>query len=415
MRVLIVTFGSTGDVYPFLALGAELASRGHEVSLACPSSFRGEVLQAGLEHLEVLGESNQEQIREFMREAAKLGKPVKILRYMYRKLAPGLPEVADALREQLKEHDVLVASYLFPVFKHIAREAKKPFVTVALAHNAIPRKDLPPENVPPLPLPVLGRYWSRFWWKMADRFVRSVIRHSLGVYLDRADLPAPQHFFTRPGDGVLVGVSPSLFAPPREALSSRFAYVGYLRWQPPARALHAETKKRLEAIEPVSILTFGSVAFAEIREVMERFLRAWPRGKPIVIQSGWAGLDADDRHYPNIMVVGKLPHDTLFKYASVVIHHGGSGTTASALHAGKPQIVIPHIADQWFWANQVKRLGVGMELARRSWPEKLPQAVAALTANPACREAAAQIAERLKEENGARRSADLLEQLLAAE
>ena len=70
-------------------------------------------------------------------------------------------------------------------------------------------------------------------------------------------------------------------------------------------------------------------------------------------QAGWAGLASfEDR--PEILVVGKVSHDQLFRHGSVIIHHGGAGTTASALHAGVPQIIVPHFGDQFLWAREVR-------------------------------------------------------------
>ena len=56
---------------------------------------------------------------------------------------------------------------------------------------------------------------------------------------------------------------------------------------------------------------------------------------------------------------GETPHAFLFPRLSAVIHHGGAGTTATAARAGVPQIVVPHVLDQYYWGNRVYRLGLG--------------------------------------------------------
>ena len=134
---------------------------------------------------------------------------------------------------------------------------------------------------------------------------------------------------------------------PRHLWNERFRFCGYLRWQSPE---DDELDARISSFtggERVPILTFGSVTFDEARKVMTRFMRNWPEGKKIIIQSGWAGLTIE-RPRAEMMCVGRVSHDQLFRHGSCIIHHGGAGTTASVLHAGIPQIIIPHIGDQWF-------------------------------------------------------------------
>lgn len=113
-------------------------------------------------------------------------------------------------------------------------------------------------------------------------------------------------------------------------------------------------------------------------------------------------------------LVGKVSHDQLFRYASMVIHHGGAGTTASVLHAGVPNIVIPHIGDQWFFAGEVKRLGLGLEVKRSKWPEDLPKAVRVIENSKKMSKRARAVAELLAQENGPARAVRELEELVAS-
>ena len=160
------------------------------------------------------------------------------------------------------------------------------------------------------------------------------------------------------------------------------------------------------------ILTFGSVTFDEARKVMTRFMRNWPPGKKIIIQSGWAGLTIE-RPRPEMLCVGTVSHDQLFNYGSMVIHHGGAGTTASVLHAGIPNIIIPHIGDQWFFASEVKRLGVGLELSAPSGRKICQRRCARLrkaTRSPRAR----RVAELLAREDGPAGAVAELEALVAS-
>ena len=115
------------------------------------------------------------------------------------------------------------------------------------------------------------------------------------------------------------------------------------------------------------------------------------------------------RPRPEIKVVGKVSHDQLFQHGSVIIHHGGSGTTGTALHAGVPQIVIPHFGDQYFFADEVERLNCGYSLRRRRWPENLPGTIRKIDRHTRIGKRAKEVAEILRKEDGPSEAARILE------
>ena len=147
-----------------------------------------------------------------------------------------------------------------------------------------------------------------------------------------------------------------------------------------------------------------------MKDVMARFTSHWPKEKKIIIQSGWARLTIEHLN-AKICFVPRVSHDQLFKYASMVIHHGGAGTTASVLHAGVPNIVIPHIVDQWFFASEIKRLGVGIEVKRRTWPKDLEKAVRTVEKAKIISLRASNLAKQLSIEDGPNNAIRILESL----
>lgn len=93
--------------------------------------------------------------------------------------------------------------------------------------------------------------------------------------------------------------------------------------------------------------------------LLEAIQRAGTRA---VISKGWADLGRDTPEWPaGVLFIDSCPHDWIFGRVSCVIHHGGAGTTAAAVAAGKPSIVIPFFGDQFFWGNMVKMAGAGPE------------------------------------------------------
>ena len=412
MRVLLTSHGSTGDIYPVIRLGRALVEAGHSVRFATVSLFREEIEAAGITYVYLPPDWDQSGFAEAMRDLTRAKHAVDLLRIIYTESLPYLDEILQTLDRELDSADLFVCSYLFAHMSALARRKGVPCAAATFAHHAVPSPVYPPENLPRLLFlpPFLQRKWNRMWWRISDRVICWQINRVVGGHLERFGLERAGSFLIAPADLALVTVSPELFMP-KALWNNDFVFTGYLRWQSPA---DAELDRELQAFcagERVPVLTFGSVTFDEARRVMGRFMRNWPTGKKIVIQAGWAGLTIE-RPRPEMKRIGRVSHDDLFKFASVVIHHGGAGTTASVLHAGVPQIIIPHIGDQWFFASEVERLGVGVEVKRRRWPETLPSVVRSVERNAKMARKATATAAILAQEDGPARAVAELERLV---
>lgn len=400
MRVLLTSHGSTGDIYPVIRLGRALVEAGHHVRFATVSLFREEIESAGIEFVYLPPDWDQSGFAEAMRDLTKAKNALDTLRIIYSESLPFIDEIIRTLKRELDTAEIFVSSYVFADLCVLARMAKVPCAVTTFAHNVVPSASYPPEGLPRLLAApgLIRRRWNRLLWRITDRVLCWQINRVVGEAMERHGMGRTDSFALHPADRVLVTVSPSLFQP-KHLWSDRFKFTGYLRWQSPE---DPKLNEELDAFcegEQVPVLTFGSVTFDEARKVMTRFMRNWPEGKKVIIQSGWAGLTIERPHV-SMKRVDRVSHDQLFQYASMVIHHGGAGTTASVLHAGIPHIVIPHIGDQWFFASEVKRLGVGLEVKRKKWPEELSKAVHSIENSKKMQLRARQIADQLSQEDG---------------
>ncbi|MCB1124552.1 MAG: glycosyltransferase, partial [Verrucomicrobiae bacterium] len=371
MRVLLTSHGSIGDIYPMIAYGKALRDAGHFVTFASAPLYEKEILRAGIGYFHLPPDWEQEIFTEFMRELDRVKHPIRQLQEIYRGALPFLAELLDRMDEALRAHDVMVSSYLFPHYKVIAERQDKPFASFAFCHNTIPSPDYPPELVPALrglPKPIQTR-WNMAFWHLVNWVVDRTINGVIGEVLQKKNLPLAEDFIMKPCDLILTAVSKALMSG-RGTIDGRFHFTGFLRWQSPESEDEEVRITGFRQGRQVPVLTFGSVAFDDTHAIMSRFERNWPKGQKIIVQTGWSGLSVEVER-PDILVVGKLSHDQLFRHASCVIHHGGAGTTASVLASGKPHIIIPHIADQNFWGAEMERLGVGIILKKARWPENL--------------------------------------------
>ena len=412
MRALLTSHGSTGDIYPVIALGKAMLDAGHEVRFATVPFFQKEVERAGLEFIPLPPDWNQDQLSEAMRNLSRTRNPVRLLQKIYKQSIPFIGELMERLEAAMQDCDLVVSSYLFAHFRVLAQKKKKPFAVITFSHNVVPDPSYPPFPIAKLWLMprFAQKLWNRLLWRASDRFILAALNRTMGKHLRRAGRPRIKYFMMNPGDLALVAVSKKLLQP-NGFKEGAFQFTGYLRWQSEE---DPELEKRIVAFteaQKVPILTFGSVSFDETESLMHRFLRRWPSGKKLILQTGWAGLTLLE-DLPEILVVGKVSHDQLFQHGSAIIHHGGAGTTASALHAGVPQVIIPHFGDQFLWAREVRKLGAGIRIRRKRWPERLSAAVQYVEESAALPAQAHELASTLAQEDGPGNAVQALEELL---
>ncbi|WP_398979393.1 glycosyltransferase [Streptomyces sp. I05A-00742] len=126
---------------------------------------------------------------------------------------------------------------------------------------------------------------------------------------------------------------------------------------PDDRPLAPELEAFLAAGEPPVFFGFGSMrATPDLGRVMTRAARAL--GRRAVVSRGWAGLSPVD-DAPDCLALGEVNQQALFRRVAAVVHHGGAGTTTTAALAGAPQVVVPQMYDQHYWAGRVHGLGIG--------------------------------------------------------
>lgn len=130
--------------------------------------------------------------------------------------------------------------------------------------------------------------------------------------------------------------------------------------------------------------------------VLDALLRSGCRG---IVATGWGGMKPQALP-EQVFALSEAPHEWLFPRVAAVVHHGGAGTTAAGLRAGKPSVICPFFADQPFWGRQVHRLGAGPEpiAQKRLTSERLAQAITHAVTAAALSQAARNIQRELQAE-----------------
>ena len=236
-----------------------------------------------------------------------------------------------------------------------------------------PTREVPLALAPTgVPLTGLGNYLS---YILFENLVWLPFRAQANAWSQKymgATLPAqPFAALRRAKVPVLYGFSEVLMPRPRD-WAEHVHMTGYWFLDQPDSFTPPPALAEFLAAGPKPIyLGFGSMVDRTPEATSHLVLDALERtGQRCVLSQGWSGL-ANARDSKNVITVGSIPHDWLFPRMSAIVHHGGAGTTAAAMRAGVPALVVPFFADQYFWADRVRRAGLG--------PTPVPKA--RLTAN----------------------------------
>lgn len=424
MKVLILTLGTRGDVQPFVALAQELQRRGHQVVIAAPDRFADLVARRGVVFQGVDdGPLRVLDSRSAIGDVAAGG--LRARAALMRRLPAMFTRVLDDCWQVASTGlgvgaDLILHNGQIMAGQHVAEKLSVPAVLALPMPMYVPTGQFPwPGLQFPAWLPVgMNRLTYAGMKVPAVVFGRTVDRWRAGLGLPRR---RGRHDPLRRPDGgpvpVLHAVSPAVL--PRPADWPATARVtGYWFADPPPASDPVEPG--LDALvpagsdQPLVFVGFGSMAGpdpqATTQVVVQAMRMAGVRG---VLAGGWGGLRGVAA--PDVFLAGEVLHEVVFPRVAVIVHHGGAGTTAAAVRAGRPQVVCPFVGDQPFWGRRMHQLGVAPELIdlRRLRAPRLAAAIREAIDDPAMIGAARRLGDQVRAENGVAAAVDVLEQVAA--
>lgn len=391
MKVVLSPAGSRGDIAPLLTIGCALRARGHEVVFCAAPNFAPWVKSQGLAFVPC-GQDVRAMLAEHS-ETITAARPVRILREALAVVRSELRSYLETLRSEAIGAELLVATAGQLAAPSVAEAAGIGFRCVVLCPLLIPSREHPPVFVPYRKLP---RPLNSFLWKLSGCATDSLLKRALNERRRAMGLGEVSRLWEH-GLGARPILAADAALAPFDAKTALCAtQTGSLPFDDPA-ALDPELETFLAAGPPPAYIGFGSMTDrgAETTSVLlARSARA--AGVRALISRGWAGFEA--RGDASLLTLGEAPHARLFPRVSVVVHHGGAGTTATAARAGVPQVVVPHFLDQHYWARRVADLGLGpAPIPRKRLQERsLAEALRACAEDPGFRARAAAFASRMR-------------------
>ena len=353
MRVLLSTYGSRGDVEPLVALAVQLRKLGADVQVCAPpeEEFTELLARVGLP-LVPAGPS----VRELMRQVRVEGAPPDLPRRAAELVAAQFDAVAAAATGA----DAIVAGGVTPAAAAAQSVAEKlgiRHVYVTYCPVWLPSPYHRPLGLPGQPMPP-EETDNRALWNLEAQGLNAVFGAPLNTHRASIGLPpmddVRDHVFTnRPW----LAADPIL-GPWQQPADLEVVQTG--AWiLPDVRPLPADLEAFLDAGPPPVYVGFGSIPMRAAKDVVQAAIEAIrAQDRRVLVAGGWAELALID-HHEDCFAVGEVNQQALFGRVAAVVHHGGAGTTTTAARAGAPQVVVPQIGDQPYWAGRVAELGIG--------------------------------------------------------
>ncbi|MCL2191032.1 MAG: glycosyltransferase [Treponema sp.] len=394
MRILLVTRGSQGDIYPYLQLAVALKTRGHWVTLSVPGLFEEQAKASGVRYVLQASDDIAGMLEETPDTANLLEWTRRVIGSQFREIIP-----------LLGDHDILVSSNTEFAAGSVAEYCGKPFVRTAYG-PFIPSRKIPPPVFPwPKPNPVIR---PALLWALLNGGLNLMVKKTLNKHRKALGMSPIRDQSEHAPASAFNFLMYSRFL---GTVDNRWRY----RWEiggycfNDALPYDAGEVERLTAFvkrddRPTVFFSLGSCNVKQRDGFVEKLFDVCTAlDYKLLVACGWWDVGSRLGSRDNLFrMESVIPHYLVFPQCDAIIHHGGAGTTHSAARSGRPQMVVPLLLDQFYWSHRVKELGLGPGGVRiKSVSRKrLERKVADLVGNPAYREKADSMGGLIRGENG---------------
>ena len=399
-RVVLSTFGSYGDLNPYIAIGKALRTWGVGVCVATAEIYRDDVLRHGLEFAPVRPKVDSEDVEL----VDKVMNPWTGAEFMIRKLLmPALRDSYDDLFRACDQADFLLSHVLSLGGPVVAEQRGIPWATAFLQPMVLfSSYDMP--VIPPLTVlrrlrglgPGFNRALIRLLFAASTHWGRPVhaLRAELG--LPAGSNPLIEAYRSPFGN---LALFPEVYAAPQPDWPANTKCCGFpfLDEDLGGSRLAQEVVDFLEQGLPPLIFTLGSAAVRIAKNfVGHARTTAQHLNMRALIVAGPTASSCNTRPVKDTLVVPSISYFEAFPRAKAIVHSGGIGTTAHALRAGVPQVIVPFSHDQFDNANRVVRLGCGIDAgSRRASAAQLSKAIETVLVNPRSASLANHVAQQI--------------------
>ncbi len=421
-RIVLNTYGSLGDLHPYMALAVELKQRGHQVAIATSDVYRERVEAENIDFCPVRPDLPDKNSHEAQIEIEQAMDSQKGTEFVLRQLIlPYLKDSYNDLMQAVRGADLLITHPISFAGALLAQKTGIRWISSVLS---------PISFLSAYDPPVLGNQISRIELGLLSNLINSLLMSvgklsifpwSLPIRQLRTELgllPAKDPFFQDLHSPYLVlALFSQVFALPQRDWYKKTCITGFPFYDRQSNELSPELLEFLKAGSPPIIFTLGSAAVNDAGNFyIESAIAAKQLGCRAVLL---VGEDTRNQLPENllsadIVTFSYAPYSRIFPYSSVIVHQGGIGTTAEALRSGRPMLIMPYSHDQPDNAARAQRLGVARIIKRNNY-----QAIAVATElnqllnEPKYAQQAELVGQQIRSENGVKVACDRIEAYLS--
>jgi rhamnosyltransferase subunit B len=418
-RIVFTTWGSLGDLHPYMALALDLQRRGHDVAIATVPGWRAHVEAAGLECLPMRPDVPPEEgSREIVRRILdpREGPP-----YLFREVfAPALRDTYEDTLAAARGADLLVSHQIPVTTPIVVEQTGIEWVSAVLMPMGFLSAYDPP-TPPQGPIlreiaalhPVLGRAFNRIGRRISASWVEPVYRFREDLGLARGPNPV---FEGQHAPALVLALFSRVLAQKQPDYPAQTLIAGFPFYDAAAsRPLDPDVQRFLEGGDPPIVFTLGSSAVFLADDFWQVSIEAATRlNRRALLLAGEQATALRGSLPPSMLAVDYAPHSAVMPRGAVTVHQGGIGTTAQALRAGRPMLVVPFGQDQPDNARRCTLLGLARTIPRgRYTAARVERELRALLTDSTCARRASEAAAIVNAEQGTTTACDAIEAQLS--
>lgn len=374
MKIGIFTYGTRGDLQPYIAIAIELITRGHEVTISATEDFKEFIESFNIPFQSLWGNAEAIMNSEEGQKILKTENSIKLMKYYFKVLHEHKESLRKSYEEAISKVDFIIANTMtLPIVSVIAEKQNKKMAFTYFMPPVVVTKEFP-----------LGDFdffnfswYNRLTYKIAQSFFWKFIKKDTNEFRKQLGLKELQenliHHLDKQKILDLYCISPTLIPEPKD-WEKHHKITGFINIPKEKRHLYSlektstELQKWLSKGDKPIYIGFGSNGVGNTEKILKTIIDILEKTEErVLFCTGWAKFD-NIPHHEKLFVIKYINHEEILPQCKIGVFHGGAGTLATMLRNHLPVIIISFYTDQPTWGKIVenKKLGAHIPIKKLS-------------------------------------------------
>jgi UDP:flavonoid glycosyltransferase YjiC (YdhE family) len=368
MNIGVFTYGTRGDLQPYVALALGLMDKGHKVTLSATEDFKDFVEGFGIKFEPLWGNAETMMNSKEGQSILQTENSIKLMKYYFKVLHDNRESLRKSYYQAISKVDFIIAnSMTLPIVSAIAEKQSKKVALTYFMPPVVPTTEFPLGDFDFFNFP----WYNKFTYKIAQSFFWKFIKQDTNEYRKQLGLPELKEnlitYLDKQKILDLYCLSQSLIPQPKD-WETHHKITGFINVPKQKRETHFLDQTPIELTEWMSkgdkpiYIGFGSNGIGNtekfskiLKEVLEK------TNERILFCTGWSQFDNLPKHN-NLFVTKYVNHETILPPCKLGVFHGGAGTLATMLRHNLPIIIVSFYTDQPTWGKIVERKKLGVHI-----------------------------------------------------